>query len=111
KYAQAWYALGQVQQHQGQADAARKAYETSIGADSKFVSPYDQLARLSAEEGKWEDAASYSKQAISLNPVEFPSSLWYNAIANYNLKRPTDAEKSVKDLLKLDTQHRYPDAE
>jgi len=111
KYAEAWYAMGQIQQKQGHADAARKAYLAAVGADSKFVSPYDQLARLSAQEGKWGEAADYSKQAISLNPVEFPSSFWYNAIANYNLKRSTDAEKSVKDLLKLDTRHNYPEAE
>ena len=111
KYAVAWYALGQVQQRQGRAEDARKAYESAIAADRKFVSPYDQLARLYAEEGKWEDAANFSKQAIALNPVEFPSSFWYNAIASYNLKRTDDAEKSVKDLLKLDTRHNYPDAE
>src|SRR3954469_14826981 len=111
KYAVAWYALGQVQQRQGRGEDARKAYEAAITADKKFVSPYDQLARLAAQEGKWEDAANFSKQAITLNPVEFPSSFWYNAIASYNLKRAEDAEKSVKDLLKLDTRHSYPDAE
>ena len=111
KYAVAWYALGQVQQRQGRAEDARKAYEAAIAADKKFVSPYDQLARLYAEEGKWADAANFSKQAIALNPIEFPSSFWYNAIASYNLKRTDDAEKSVKDLLKLDTRHNYPDAE
>ncbi|MFL6449527.1 MAG: tetratricopeptide repeat protein [Bryobacteraceae bacterium] len=111
KYAAAWYALGQLQQQQGRGEDARKAYEAAIAADKKFVSPYDQLARLSAQEGKWEDAANFSKEAISLNPVEFPSSFWYNAIASYNLKRTEDAEKSVKDLLKLDSRHNYPDAE
>jgi len=111
KYAAAWYALGQVQQRQGRAEDARKAYESAIAADKKFVSPYDQLARLAAQEGKWEDAANFSKEAISLNPVEFPSSFWYNAIASYNLKRTEDAEKSVKDLLKLDTRRNFPDAE
>lgn len=111
KYAAAWYALGQIQQRQGRGEDARKAYEAAIQADNKFVSPYDQLARLYAQQGKWEDAAKFSKQAIALNPVEFPSSFWYNAIASYNLKRPDDAEKSVKDLMKLDTRHNYPDAE
>jgi tetratricopeptide (TPR) repeat protein len=111
RYAVAWYALGQIQQRQGHSEDARKAYQAAITADSKFVSPYDQLALLSAQEGKWADAASFSKQAISLNPVEFPSSLWYNAVASYNLKRSADAEKSIKDLLKLDTRHKYPEAE
>jgi tetratricopeptide (TPR) repeat protein len=111
KYAAAWYALGQLEQQQGRGEDARKAYQAAIEADKKFVSPYDQLARLSAQEGKWEDAANFSKQVISLNPVEFPSSFWYNAIASYNLKRADEAEKSVKDLLKLDSRHNYPDAE
>ena len=43
--------------------------------------------------------------------MEFPSAFWYNALANYNLKKAGDAEKSTKDLLKLDTQHHYPEAE
>jgi len=69
------------------------------------------MALLTAQEGNWEDAAKFSKQVISLDPVEYPASFWYNAIANYNLKRAADAEKSIKDLLKLDTRHKFPDAE
>jgi tetratricopeptide (TPR) repeat protein len=111
KYAMAWYALGQLQQKQGRSSDARKSYQSAIAADSKFVSPYDQMALLSAQEGKWEDAANFSKQVIALDPVEYPASFWYNAIASYNLKRPADAEKSVKDLLKLDTRHKFPEAE
>lgn len=111
KYAVAWFALGQVQQRNGKPDEARKSYEAAIKADSKYVSPYDQLALLAAQSGKWQDAADYSKQAISLNPVEFPTSFWYNAVANYNLKRPAEAEKSTLELLKLDTRHRFPQAE
>ncbi len=111
KYAIAWFALGQVQQRNGKAEDARKSYEAAIHSDGKYVSPYDQLALLAAQGGKWQDAADYSKQVIQLNPVEFPSSFWYNALANYNLKRPADAEKSTLELLKLDTRHRYPEAE
>ena len=111
KYAIAWYALGQVQQHENRNDEARKSFEAAIAADSRYVSPYDQLARLAAQQSNWEDAAKFSKQAVSLNPVEFPSSFWYNAIANYQLKKANDAEKSVRELLKLDTRHNYPQAE
>lgn len=111
KYAIAWYELGQVQGSEGKTENARKSYEAAISADSKYVSPYDQLALLSARAEKWEDAASFSKQAIQLNPVEFPSSYFYNALANYNLKRADEAEKSAKEVLKLDTGHKYPQAE
>ena len=111
KFAVAWFALGQVQQRQNKPAEARKSYEAAIEADKKFVSPYDQLALLSAQGGSWEDAAKYSQQAISLNPVEFPSAFWYNAIANYNLKKTSEAEKSAKALLKMDTRHKYPQVE
>ncbi len=111
KYAMAWYALGQLQQKQGRSSDARKSYESAIAADSKFVSPYDQMALLAAQEGKWEDAAKFSKQVIALDPVEYPASFWYNALASYNLKRTADAERSTRDLLKLDTRHKFPEAE
>ena len=76
-----------MQQGQNKLEDARKSYIAAAEADHKYVSPYDQLARLAALEGKWEDAASYSKQAIELNPVEFPSSFWYNTLANYDLNK------------------------
>jgi tetratricopeptide (TPR) repeat protein len=111
KYAAAWFALGQVEQRENRPEDARKNYLAAIEADAKYVSPYDQLALLAAQEGKWEDAASYSKQVIGLNPVEFPTAFWYNAIANYNLKKPAEALKSAQALIKMDTQHRFPEAE
>lgn len=111
KYAIAWFALGQVQQKQNNAQDARKAWQAAIAADSKYVSPYDALAAVSLMQSKWQDAADYSQQAISLNPVEFPSAFWYNALANYNLKKPALAEKSDRELLKLDTAHQFPQGE
>jgi Tfp pilus assembly protein PilF len=111
KFAAAWFALGQVQQRQNKAGDARKSYQSAIEADGKYVSPYEQLALLAAQGGNWEETANYSKTAIDLNPVEFPSAFWFNAVANYNLKKSDDAEKSAKALVKLDTRHRYPQVE
>ena len=111
KYAVAWFDLGQLRQRAGNAEDARKCYLAATAADSKFLSPFDRLALLSAQTGKWDDAAEYSKHVIELNPVEFPSSFWYNALANYQLHKPADAEKSVSELLKLDTRHHFPEAE
>jgi tetratricopeptide (TPR) repeat protein len=111
KYAIAWFELGQVQQAKGKAEDARKSYQSAISADGKYVSPYDRLALLCARLGKWEDAANFSKQVVQLNPVEFPSSYFYNALANYNLKKVDEAEKSAREVLKLDTGHKFPQAE
>lgn len=111
KFAVAWFALGQVEQKLNQTEQAAKAWQAAIAADNKYVSPYDALAAVSLSAAKWQDAADYSKQAIDLNPVEFPSAFWYNALANYNLKKTEAAEKSDRELLKLDTAHKYPQAE
>ena len=111
KYATAWFALGQVEQKERNTEAASKSYQAAIAADPKYVSPYDQLALLAAQATKWNDAADYSKRAIELNPVEFPSSFWYNALANYHLKKPEEEEKSLKAIIKLDTAHHYPESE
>jgi tetratricopeptide (TPR) repeat protein len=109
KYAIAWFALGQVQERLNRPEDARKSYLEAANADKHYVSPYDQLALLAAHDSKWADAAQYSKQAIDLNPVEFPASYWYNAVANYNLNRDADAIKSGKALVKLDTRHLFPE--
>jgi tetratricopeptide (TPR) repeat protein len=111
QFAVAWFALGQVQYRMNKPQDAAKSYLDAVAADSRYVSPYNQLALLCGEQGKWQDAAQYSKQAIELNPVELPSSFWYNALANYNLKNDAEAEKSAQALVKLDSQHRFPQAE
>ncbi len=111
KFAIAWFAFGQVEQRLKKPDDAVKCYLAAIAADDRYVSPYNQLSLLSGELGNWQDAVKYSQQAIDLNPVELPSSFWYNAIANYNLKNDAQAEKSARALVKLDSQHRFPQVE
>jgi tetratricopeptide (TPR) repeat protein len=111
KYAEAWYSLGRVQQQLNKPADAAKSFMAAVNADSHFVSPYDALARLSALQSQWPDALKYSKQVIDLNPLEFPSSFWYNALANYNLKNNAEAEKSARALIKIDSKHQFAEAE
>ena len=111
KYAEAWVALGETQERLNKPEEAKKSFLIAAAADSHYVSPYDMLARLCALQKNWPDAAKYSKQVTDLNPIEFPSSFWYNALSNFNLKNNAEAERSALALVKIDTQHRYPDAE
>ncbi|MBV9760415.1 MAG: tetratricopeptide repeat protein [Acidobacteriaceae bacterium] len=111
QYAVAWFALGQVQKMRGRSGDARKAFLSAIAADKKYVSPYEALADLAIKESDWQAAADFSKQATDLNAVEFPGAFWSNAFANYNLNKPAAAEASLRSLLKLDSAHKYPQAE
>ncbi|MCL4403055.1 MAG: tetratricopeptide repeat protein [Acidobacteria bacterium] len=108
KYAAAWFQLGRLQQARNQFAEARNSYEQALAADAKFVNPYLQLAVLSARDSKWQDVADTSDRVIKMNPLDFPEAYFYNSVANFNLKKLDAAEKSAREVEKLDTRHQFP---
>ncbi len=108
KYATAWYDLGRVYEAQNQVEPARKAFESSIEADPKYVNPYLNLSGIFAKEGNWEKTAEFTAKALKLNPFEYPTMYFYNAVANLNLQKLDDAEKSAREARKLDAKNRIP---
>ncbi len=108
KYAVAWYELGRIQENNAKLDEARKSYQEAVGADSKFVSPYLQLAFMDGRENKWQDVADTTDRVVKLNPFDFPQAFYLNSVANYNLQKFDAAERSARDGLKSDPQHRIP---
>jgi tetratricopeptide (TPR) repeat protein len=111
KYAVAWYELGMIHQQAGRKDEARKAYEESLKADNKYVNPYLQMAVLAAGENNWKEVDAATDRVIQLNPVSFPQAFFFNSVANYNLQNYEEAEKSAREAVKLDQQHRWPKAQ
>jgi tetratricopeptide (TPR) repeat protein len=110
EYAAAWSDLGEVFQHQSNPKEARAAWEHAVQADPGYVKPYVQLARQALEEKRMEDAANIADKALALNPVEFPSIYYYDAAANYNLRRFDLCEKSARRTIDLDARHEIPRA-
>lgn len=108
KYAAAWYDLGRVLEANKELAEAKKAYEASIEADRKYVNPYLNLSGLYARESNWEKTAELSAQAVRLNPFEFPQMHFFNAVANLNLNKLDDAEKSAREARRLDPKSRFP---
>lgn len=108
KYADAWFRLGALQMDQKNTDDARKSFAQAIAADPKLVTPYVDLAILDARDSKWKEVAENAGKAIRLDPVDFPVAFYFDALANYNLQNYEAAEKSARQLQKLDAQHRYP---
>jgi tetratricopeptide (TPR) repeat protein len=111
KYATAWFELGMLYQQRKQVDLAKKAYAQALAADAKFVKPYLQLTQFSVQEQKWQEVADTTSRVIKLNPFDFPFAYFYNSAANFNLRNFDAAEKSAREALKLDTQHRIPKIE
>ena len=110
KFAEAWYQLGVLQEKNSEIPEARKSYSQAMAADPKLVSPYLPLARLALRDKNWEDLAATTNRLLKLDAADFPEAYYYNALANFRLKKPDDAESSARQALKLDTAHRFPQA-
>ncbi len=111
KYAAAWNELGDAFQRQNNAAEARKAYAQALSADPKYLKPYRQIAVLAMNDKNWQEVADTTSRLIRLDPVDYPDALLYNAIANVNLHKMDDAERSAREAVKVDTDHQYPRAE
>lgn len=111
KYAVAWNDLGQVYEQQDELEQARNAYAQALAADSKFVTPYMHLALMSVREQKWDEVADTTDRVLHLNPFDFSVAYFYNAVANLNLGRLDAAERSAREVVKLDSRNRMPKAQ
>jgi len=110
KYASAWYELGKAYEKLGNQAAARDAYQKSIEADNRYLPPYVQMATMAAESRNWPEVLETTDRILRLDPYNYPAVHLYNAVANFNLKRYTEAEKSAREVLKLDKARRLPQA-
>ena len=110
RYAAAWFELGMALEKSGNAAKAREAYTKAVESDPKYVNPYLQLASIAARGTDWRQVAGTAAQVLKLDPYNYPNIYLYDAIAEYNLHRLDDAEKSAREVLKLDQQNRLPAA-
>jgi len=125
-YASAWFQLGTVLEKENQQNAARAAYTRATTIDTKFLPPYLSLASLACEAKDWPQVLKFTGHImdldpwyhhsgltgymVDLDPWNYSAAYFYNALANFELKRIDDAEKSAlmaehRDLL---TVTRYP---
>lgn len=107
-YADAWFSLGRLYQQQGRAEDARIALSRAREADSSFVLPYVELARLAAVEKKWQETADLTDRALALNPLDIPDGFFLNSLAYFNLRNFEAAERSARKTQRLDSLHRLP---
>jgi len=92
-------------------DAARESFKKATDADAKLVDAWAELGQLEAQSANWPDAAQYLDRALKLDPVDYPQ-LWYaDAVAGYNVKNFDVAERSAREALKADPEHRNPKAD
>ena len=105
-YADAWLAIGKLRLQRNAQDSAVDAFQKAADADDALVEAHLQLGMIAVGKKQWPDAAKQLDTVLRLDPVHFPDA-WYNdAVADYNLKNYDGAEKSVRELMRLDPQRR-----
>jgi VWFA-related protein len=110
RFAEAWYNLGALQFDSHEMEAARKSLEGAIQADPDYAAPYGLLAILEHDAGDWKGLLATTERLIEIDPGDNRLSYMYNAVANYNLRHPEAAERSVREAIRLDAAHKYPES-
>jgi tetratricopeptide (TPR) repeat protein len=108
KYAVAWSELGGLQERANDSEGARKSFAMALEADPKLIPPYLALAAMASRDGKWQEVSDDSERILKLNPVDFPQAYLLNAMSNYYLKNLAVAEKSAREGMEHDPEHRFP---
>ncbi len=108
RYAVAWCELGRVQQEKNDPTSARHSFTESISADPQYVNPYRGLAQLAAMGRQWPELVTITSKLLALNPVNFPDAWFFNALGYYNQHILEPAEKSARQGIHIDVEHRLP---
>jgi tetratricopeptide (TPR) repeat protein len=110
QFAEAWYQLGKIQETSKPQDAA-SSLSKAIAADPKFILPYEHLAPIAAQAGKWQDVVDNTTHALELNPRGSPQTWYYNALGNFKLGKADVAAASATKSLAMDPLHTAPNTE
>jgi tetratricopeptide (TPR) repeat protein len=110
-YPSPWLNLGVLQERKGDLSAAKKSYKEAVQWDDAFALAHLQAAGVEVARQDWLEALAESAKVLELDPQAFPRAYLLNAQANLNLHHMDDAEKSAREGLKLDDEHRFPEFE
>jgi len=110
KYAAAWYELGLTLARLKDGAGASKAYQQAFSADERYLPPYIQLTAIAAQKHDWSEVVARTDQLMKLDPLNFPGVYLFNSIGQFNVQNMDAAEKSAREAIRLDTTHRFPDA-
>jgi tetratricopeptide (TPR) repeat protein len=111
QYAAAWCALGKLEVAGGTLDSARASFERAVHTDPNMVDPYLQLATVALWDRRWQEVVDLTTKAIELDPRDYPQLYLYAAVANYNLRKPEAAERTIEQAQALDSRHAFPEIE
>jgi predicted Zn-dependent protease len=108
KYPAAWVTLGQILALRQRPEEARYACSQALTADPGYLPPYLCLTDIAVHTEKWDQALQLSSRALELEPTNDAVAYGYNAVANLNLHRLSEAEKGALRALEIDRNNSDP---
>src|SRR5580658_2929468 len=72
--------------------------------DARLVGAWQVMGYIAFDEHKWEEAARYLDEAVRLEPLNSPLPWYFDAAANYELRRFEIAERSIRTAISLNHQ-------
>jgi Flp pilus assembly protein TadD len=105
KAAQAWHALGVIDDKLNKPAEAHAAYQHAITADPKYLRTYVALARLCIKTKDWNCAGETADALIKEDPKHsYPEIYLHRAVARYELKDLSGAQANVEESMRLDSK-------
>lgn len=83
-------------------DVAEKNFRKALEEDPKFIEPALGLGGLCQEKGRHEEAVTYFKQAIAVNPKFFPNAFYFLSGSQLALGHYEEAKTSLETFLKFE---------
>ena len=108
QYAAAWAALGKVRAAMGNVDAAQKAFQASIEADSDYMPPYQPLILLEMRQKRWRQVFDLSEKLLQLHQ-QLAHVRYYQAKASFFLGDLDKAETLSRLVLSSGEGEYLPD--
>jgi tetratricopeptide (TPR) repeat protein len=108
KYSAAWVLLGQVLVVQQKTEEARHACSQPLTASSNYLPAYLCLTDISVRLKNWDEVLQLSTRALEVDSTTDAAAYGYNAMANLNLHRLPEAEKSALKALEIDRNRTEP---
>jgi tetratricopeptide (TPR) repeat protein len=110
EFAEAWYQLGTLQLLSNPREA-QTCLRKAAAADPAFVSPYEHLAGLAAQQKDWPSALASVGHYLELDAKGTAHIWYYSALSNLQLGNIAAAENSANKLLAVDPLHNIRNGE
>jgi Tetratricopeptide repeat len=110
QFAEAWYQLGRLQAATD-SQSAHESFTKAAAADTSFVSPYEQLAAMAIQGGKWKEALENTSHILQIEPAGTPQIWYFDALAKVQLGQVDAARTSALKALSMDPLHQVTSTE